>query len=230
MKLSFLVPLFCQKLIWIPTRLLLILCGRLRIVGLENLKDINTPIVFACNHSNEIDPFMVPASLPFFSRFSPLFYIVREKEFYNDKGWMKQLFNSWFIKMWGGYSAKIGLHDYSQSLQEHIALLQQGRSFCVFPEGHITRDGKIQEGKGGISYLAHGARCVIIPVGISNVYKMAPMEFFTLKRKIIINFGKSILPDSLYSHIPQPHEPGKSVWKEEANYIMSKINELIVSS
>lgn len=227
MKSYFILPVLCQKIIWIPTRVALILFGRLTIKGRQNLVGITGPVIFAVNHSSEIDPFMVPASLPFFSRFSPLFYAVRDKSFYVNVGWRKHLFNDWFIKMWGGYSAIVGLRDYEKSLEDHIAILRDGGSFCVFPEGGITKDGKLRPAKGGISFLAHSAPSTIVPVSISGVYNMSPLDFFLRKRRIVIHFGEPIKSEELYSKIGQPHVSGQSVWKAEADYIMRKVGELI---
>lgn len=226
MKPRVLAPLFFQKLIWVPTRLCLKFFGHLKVYGSENLNHIHGPVLFACNHSNDIDPFMVPASLPFFSKFSPLFYAVREKSFYDGKGLRQELFNEWFIALWGGYPARVGLKDYEGSLKKHISLLRDGESFCLFPEGRITKDGNLQEAKGGISYLAHSSPCTIVPVGISHVFDMKISDFFKRKRHIIIKFGTPIDPADLYSKIGT-HDPGKSVWKAEADYILSKIGELI---
>ncbi len=230
LKPYFLAPLFFQKLIWIPTRLVLTIFSRHKVYGLENLKGLKNPIIFACNHSSEIDAFMVPASLPAFSHFSPLFYIVREKEFYGSNGWRQHLFNAWFIALWGGYGARVGLKDYEISLKRQIEILRDGGSFCVFPEGKITPDGTIQPGKGGVSYLAHSTPCTIVPVGISHVYKMSALDFFLGKRKTVVRFGKPFKPEELYAGTPQPHEDGGSVWRAEADFIMKKVGELIHSS
>lgn len=227
MKLYALVPLLFQKIIWIPTRLILTIFGNLQVRGLEHLKSIRSPVIFAVNHSSEIDPFMVPASLPFFSRFSPLFYAVREKTFYSGNGWRKHLFNGWFINLWGGYSAEVGLKDYEKSLAPHISILRNGGSFCVFPEGKITLDGKVGEAKGGISFLAHSAPCTIIPVAISGVFDMSPADFFSGKRTISISYGKPIRSEDLYTKITQPHIAGTSVWKLEADFIMSEVDKLM---
>ena len=105
MKLYFIAPLFLQKFIWIPTRLILTIFGHIKIRGLEHLKGIPSKVIFACNHASEIDPFIVPASLPFWSRFSPLFYATRERAFYDTNGWRKYLFGGMFINAWGGYPA-----------------------------------------------------------------------------------------------------------------------------
>ncbi len=238
MKPYFVLPFFFQKLIWIPTRLALIIFGSLKVYGLENVREIEkgirVPVLFAVNHSSEIDPFMVPASLPFWSRFSPLFYVVREKSFYTRNGWRKHLFNNWFIAMWGGYNAPSGLRDYEKSLSKHTEILRDGKSFCVFPEGGITRDGTIQPAKGGISFLAHSTLCVIIPVRISGVYGMSVSDFFLnlflrkgkQQRKISIFFGKPIKPEELYMNLKGTSSSGESVWKKEADYIMKKVGEL----
>lgn len=227
MKAYFLPPLLLQKLIWIPTRLILIICGNLKVKGLEHLKGIQGPVIFACNHSSEIDPFMVPASLPFFSGFSPLFYAVREKSFYESNGWRKHFFNDWFINMWGGYSAQVGLRDYEKSLAQHIPILRAGGSFCVFPEGGITKDGKFQQAKGGISFLAHSSPCMIVPVAISGVFGMSVLDFFLRKRRIVVNFGEPIISTELYKIVPDSLRSGESVWKKEAEYVMKKVGEAL---
>lgn len=226
MKFYNLPPLFLQKLIWIPTRLILHIFGRLEIRGLSNLEGIKEPVIFAVNHSNDIDAFMVPATLPFWSRFSPLFYAVREKSFYDDKGLLQELFNTWFIALWGGYSAIVGVRDYGISLKQHIKILRNGGSFCFFPEGRITKDGKIQSAKGGISYLSHSAPCAIVPVGISHVYGMTMKDFFTRRRKIVVTYGKPLNPETLY---PLNHGDisGENVWKKEADIVMSHVAELV---
>jgi 1-acyl-sn-glycerol-3-phosphate acyltransferase len=228
MKPYFHLALLSQKLIWIPTRLVLVGFGSLRVKGRENLASIRGPVIFAVNHSSEIDPFMVPASLPFFSRFSPLFYAVRDKSFYVNVGWRKHLFNGWFIKLWGGYSAAVGLRDYEKSLEQHMKILRNGGSFCVFPEGGITKDGKIRPAKGGISFLAHSAPSTIVPVAVSGVFGMSPIDFALRRRKITVHFGTPIPSGELYSKIEGNHTPGENVWKKEAEYIMHKVGELMV--
>jgi len=190
MRLHRLIPLFFQKLIWLPTRLFLVFFGKLEIKGLENLKGIKQNVIFVMNHSSEIDPFMIPASLPFFSPFSPLFYPTREKKFYVRSGWRKYLFGGWFIKMWGGYTLQTGLQDYSKSLEQHMKIVSKGGSFCFFPEGQITPDGTIQNGKKGIAYVVHKTSPVVIPVKLHGAYRMSVINFFTRKCKLKVSFGK----------------------------------------
>lgn len=217
-------PLILQKLIWVPTRLMLMIFGRVDIKGLENLVGLKRPVIFASNHSSEIDPFMVPACLPFWSRFSPLFYAVREKSFYEGNGWRKHLFGGSFIKACGGYGVQVGLKDYKKAMETHLDIIKRGHSFFIFPEGGITPDGVLQPGRGGIAYMAEKSGAPVIPVFISNVYGMNEQDFFGRKRKIGITFGKAIFQEEFKQNIKNVGDI--NVYKEEAGYIMKKIAEL----
>lgn len=225
MKIYFVLPLLLQKFIWIPTRFILVIFGRVEIRGLEHLKGLQKPVIFASNHSSEIDPFMVPACLPFWSRFSPLFYITREKSFYSTNGWRKHLFGGLFINAWGGYSAQVGLNDYSKSLAEHLQIIKDGGSFCIFPEGGITKDGKLQQGKGGTTYLSESANVPIIPVTVFGVYGMSVVDFFMRKRKITVTFGEKILPAQLQDYAVANVTEEVGPYRTMAELVMNKIGE-----
>lgn len=227
MKLYFLFPLILQKVIWVPTRLIFIIFGRMKIRGLENLNGIPDRVIFACNHASEIDPFIIPASLPLWSRFSPLFYATRERSFYSENGWRKYLFGGLFINAWGGYTAIAGLNDYEKSLANHIAIARDGGSFCIYPEGGITRTGAIQSAKGGLAYLAERGDCIIIPVGVSGTFRIPFTDFFLGRRNIIVNFGMPITQQELRSRIVRTPELGISVYRLEAEYVMSRVGELL---
>ena len=222
MKPYFLAPLFFQKLIWIPTRFILVFFGHIKIYGLENLKNVKGNVIFACNHSSEIDPFIVPSSLPFWSRFSPLFYTTREKAFYTRNGWRRHLFGGIFINAWGGYTAKTGLCDYEKSLAEHIQIARDGGSFCVYPEGGITPDGTIQPARGGVAYLAERVRCVIVPVGVSGVYRTSVSDFFLGKRRIVVRFGMPITQDELREEIVRKSGIRTHIYKEKVEELKEK--------
>ena len=227
MKLYVISPLILQKLIWVPTRLLLCAFGNLEIRGLEHLKGVPSNAIFAMNHSSEIDPFIVPASLPFFSRFSPIFYATRERSFYDRSGWRKYMFGGLFINSWGGYTALAGLQDYSKSLVAHAKIVHDGYSFCIFPEGGITLDGTIQAGKGGIAYLAEASACPIVPVCVTGAFRTSAVDFFLGKKKLRVVFGAPISQEELRSKVVRPALPGDNAYKAEAQYVMGKVGELM---
>jgi 1-acyl-sn-glycerol-3-phosphate acyltransferase len=227
MKLYFIPPLVLQKFIWIPTRFTFWFFAHLKVEGLENLDSVKGNVIFATNHASELDPFLVPTSLPFWSRFSPLFYITREKEFYSTNGWRKHLFGGLFINSWGGYGAKVGLRDYKQSLIPHMEIIDDRGSFCVFPEGMRSPDGTIQPAKGGVAYLAEYGNVPIVPVGFSGTFRTSVSDFFLRRRHITVRFGRPINQAELLASVSRSTIVGGNVYKEEAAYVMGRVRELL---
>lgn len=150
-------------------------------------------MIFAANHSSELDAIVVPAALPFFSGLLPVFYVSRPREFYKTSGWRQMLYGGFFFKMWGAHAAVGGSKDYERSLAPHIKILQKGGNILIFPEGRKTRDGNIQtEAHGGIAYLASRIGCPVVPVRIFGDFNMTLGDFFLRKRKITVIFGAPI--------------------------------------
>ena len=191
-KLYFISPLFLQKLIWIPTRLILKFFGHLEVRGLENIRDIKTNVIFACNHCSELDPILIPASLPFWSKFSPIFYVSREQKFYGGSGWRRHFYGGFFFECWGSYAVQVGLRDYEKSLAKHIDIIGNGGSICIFPEGRTTPNGIMQPAKGGVAYLSHVTRVPIVPVMINGTYRLYFRDFLLRKTRLSVIFGKPI--------------------------------------
>jgi 1-acyl-sn-glycerol-3-phosphate acyltransferase len=188
---------------------------------MENLKGLDSPVIFACNHTSELDPFFVPASLPFFSSFSPIFYTSRESKFYVNSGWRKHFYGGTFFKAWGSYPVYVGLHDYEKSLANHIQILRDGGNLDIFPEGRTTRDGNIQLAKGGVAYLAHTTGAVIMPVRIRGVFHFNLKDFFLRRARLSITYGKPMKFPSKANI-----EPSLEDFKAYANEVMGEVKKL----
>jgi len=226
-RIYYLSPLILQKIIWIPTRISLKFFVHLEIRGIENLESVDSNFIFASNHSSELDPILLPASLPFWSRFSPIFYTSRLQSFYQYSGWRQFIYGGTFFKIWGAHPAYSGLKDYEKSLVNHIHLLSAGKNLLIFPEGRITRDGLIQKAHGGMAYLAERCKRSIVPIGISGAYHISMREFLLRRRKITVTFGKPIDQSELRREVAQKTELGEHVYKEEGEYVLGKIRGLI---
>jgi len=223
----YITPLILQKLIWVPTRLILKFFVHFEIRGLENLRDVKENVIFASNHSSELDPILLPAGLPFWTRFSPIYYTSREKKFYVHSGWRQMIYGGTFFKIWGSHQIFSGLKDYEKSLANHIRLLREGKNLMVFPEGHITPDGTIQRAHGGMAYLAEYCHRLVVPVGISGAFKVSMKDFLLRKRKIIMTFGKPVNQDEFRREVARKTGLGEHVYKAEGEYVMGKVRELI---
>ena len=193
-------PWFLQNLIWLPTQFFLRLFGHFRVYGKENLRGVKGAVIFASNHTSELDPILIPAALPWFSRFSPMFYVSREKNFYNTRRILKRLFyGGFFFELWGAYQTEAGLHNYDISLRNHLRILKNGHSISIFPEGDKSFDGKLHEFKGGAAFLSHKTGAPIVPVAVSGTFQTTLGDFFFFKKRITLVFGKPIYPDELFS-------------------------------
>jgi 1-acyl-sn-glycerol-3-phosphate acyltransferase len=226
MKLFYLTPFLLQKCIWVPTHIALSVFGKIKIEGLEHLRDVKGATIFAANHTSELDAFIVASSVPFWSHFSPLFFASRENKFYDTSGWRRHFYGGMFFKLWGAQAIYSGLQDYEKSLINHIQLLKDGKSLLLFPEGRITPDGSVQSARGGVAYLASRMNCTIVPVAISGAYNMTIADFFLRHRKILIRFGAPIHSDELDITVRQDSHVSENVYKKEAAYIMERVREL----
>ena len=222
-SLFFLSPLILQKAIWHATRAILFFFCRFEVCGLENLEDIinlrsylnhKGGVVFAANHSSEMDAIVVPAALPFFSSLLPIFYVSRPRAFYKTSGWRQVLYGGFFFKLWGAHSIVSGSRNYEQSLAMHVKILEKGGSVLIFPEGRKTRDGNIgSEAHGGVAYLARHTGYPVVPVRIFGDFNMTLGDFFLRKRRISVVFGAPIFLA----------ENNQSDYKKDAEIILSRI-------
>lgn len=195
MKFYSIIPRILQTVAWGPTQILLHFFCSFEIRGRENLHGLHQAI-FACNHAGEWDPIVLTAAtLPL--GYSPMFYVGAPDKEFNDHmfGWRRHLYKSWFFRSWGSYPLVRGMHDYAASLATHERILKDGYSLCIFPEGGVSRDGQIREGKGGVAYLAYATGVPIIPVYIAGTHNTPLSAITTGKRKISVSFSAPITVD-----------------------------------
>ena len=236
-KLYYLSPLILQTLIWIPTRIYFKLFYSYSVKGLNNLKELNNNknpklskmngrggVIFAVNHTSELDPIMIPASLPFLSHMMPMFYVSREQKFYSRSGWRQHIYGGRFFNAWGAYTVYVGLKDYEKSLRHHIDILNDGRSLCIFPEGIRSDDGSVKDGKPGVGFLSYRTKSVVVPVKINGLYKPFAKKDKLGRVKLDVIFGRPLYPKDLFKNT----ERGVDIedFKNATNLIMDKIRRL----
>lgn len=221
-------PWILQTLIWVPTRIFLRVFYSYKVRGLRHLrklkdKDNDNGVIFAVNHSSELDPILIPASLPFFSRFMPMFYVSREQKFYSSSGWKQNIYGGLLFRMWGAHTAYSGMKNYDVALRYHIKILNFGKSLCIFPEGRKTRDGEIHDGRPGVGYLIHRTNAVVVPVRIKGLYKPDRERGFLWRQKLKVVFGKPMYAKDFYdngNNITVDH------YKKATAKVMDKIRDL----
>lgn len=203
MKLYKITPLILQATLWPFTRVILKLFVNFKVEGIHNIEEVRGAIIFASNHVSELDPVLVRAALPCFSRFAPLFYVSRENYLDSIEGIRKHLYGGVFFKAWGAYPVEAGKKDYAKSLKNHVNLLKDGCSVCIFPEGRMSEDGNLGEVHGGTAFLAKVTNAKICPVTINGSFGINLSSFFSRERQIIVRFKKC---HNINNLLPQKEE------------------------
>lgn len=239
-KFFYLSPFILQTAVWPIVRPIFRFFLHLKIVGLENLKRAENTydrkyfldgkkqkgdgVIFAVNHSSELDPILVPASLPFFSPLMPMFYTSREQAFYKTSGWRQFFYGGFFFKLWGSHAVLTGKKNYEESLKTHIRILEDGKSVCIFPEGRKTLDGTVgREAHGGVAYLAYRTGASVVPVRIKGVFNMTLIQFLLRNRTVEVIFGNQFSPAELF---PRSEVPSLPEIKTAAFRVLGAIQKL----
>lgn len=196
---------------------------------MENLKAVGRDghgVIFAVNHSGELDAVIVPAALPFLSRLMPMFYTSREQSFYKNSGWRQIFYGGLLFKLWGAHPVKIGLMNYELSLQTHVEIINHGNSVLIFPEGSTTKDGNLKKGKGGVTYLAYKTGVPIVPIYIQGLFKLNIKEWFSRRRQVSITFGKPIAAVELFPSGQPFLDASRDDFLNAAQIVMARIAAL----
>lgn len=166
---------------------------KVRIIGLDSLANCKSNFIFASNHSSELDPTIIPYCMPMFSHSLPMFYVSKNKDFYDRSGWRSIFYGGLIFKMLGAFPVVSGLKNYSLSMNDHAQIIKDGYSLHIFPEGLRTIDGKLGQGRGGVSYLSMDTNTPIIPVGIVGLFDLDLKKFFSKNSEVIVSFGRPMI-------------------------------------
>lgn len=178
-----------------PTFLLLKLLFNLKVKGKEHLKEhrFGKGVIFAANHIQELDGFLLPAAIPIHVFPKPFHPVTREASFYSDKGWRSKLYSQeWFFYSMGAFPAIAGLNNYSKSLHNQIKLIQDNEAVLIFPEGKATKDRT--KPKGGVGFLSIYTQTPIVPI-----YYQPPNKstFFSRDNSAQVIIGAPVDPPPL---------------------------------
>jgi 1-acyl-sn-glycerol-3-phosphate acyltransferase len=185
-------------------------------------------MLFASNHTNEVDGPFIRSFLPFGWFDHPMYYVALTSEFYNKKifDWRRYVYGGWIFKLLGAFPAYRGMKDYQASLTNHIDLLEQQKMVCIFPEGKINRDPDIVlEARGGIAFLAEFTDTDIIPVTIKGTQRIPWGQAFLGKRPLItIEYKSKLNILSLMQNARDRHIPiGADMYKDVARQVMDTV-------
>ncbi|MDI6755993.1 MAG: lysophospholipid acyltransferase family protein [Thermodesulfobacteriota bacterium] len=171
---------------------------RLRSIGLEQLEKGQSYILVS-NHASILDIPGIISALSF-----PVRFVAKKSlGWFPLFGWFLSLSHHILIDRKKANSALV-------SLKKAGALLKNGISIVVFPEGTRTPDGQVKNFKEGAFLLALQSKAQIVPVSISRSYQILPRTGWCFRPGLIeLNIGEPISTEGL--SLREAHQLRKKV-------------------
>ncbi|QNP57955.1 MFS transporter [Paenacidovorax monticola] len=157
-----LVPEYLLRFVaWVASRFVY----RFRIRGDEHIPATG-PAILACNHVSFVDAVLLMAASP-----RPICFIMDHRIFRIPVlGWLFRLAKAIPIA-----PQKEDPRAYEAAFERAAQVLREGDLLAIFPEGGITRDGQLQEFRGGIMKIieraqADGVHAPVVPMALTNLW------------------------------------------------------------
>jgi 1-acyl-sn-glycerol-3-phosphate acyltransferase len=130
--------------------------------GLEHLRHIDGPVIFAANHASHVD-----TPLPLEVRHHTV--VAAASDYFFDRTWKSVL--------WSFSLAAIPIERSKvnrRSADTAAELLEEGWNLVIFPEGGRSPDGWTQPFRGGAAYLARRTGRPVVPVYLHGTRHVLP--------------------------------------------------------
>ena len=156
--------------------------------GREWVRELERPVIFAANHSSHADTSLILHALTDSARDHTVVAAAADYWFKRPfLGNVVSLFlNTFPFSRTGGAQAQ--LHSSSQ-------LLKSGWNLVLFPEGSRSVDGRIQEFKPGVGFLAKETGTPVVPMHIRGAFQVMPRhQKVPLPGPVRVRIGKPMTP------------------------------------
>jgi long-chain acyl-CoA synthetase len=166
-----------------------IMCS-VRMNGVECLKNLKGPALLISNHVTDVDAALILSALPFRRRLRVAIAMAGEdlREWrHNSKlkyALGAALFNVFPLPRQSGFR---------RSFAYAGEAIDRGWSVMIFPEGHETRDGRMQPFKSGIGLLASELNVPVIPIKLDGLFELKQRrQFFVRPGTVSVTFGDPV--------------------------------------
>ena len=133
---------------------------RFKVRGDEHIPSQGAALL-VCNHVSFVDPILLMAASP-----RPIRFIMDQQIF-------KMPVLGWFFRLAKAIPIASQREDpgtYALAFERARAVLADGELLCIFPEGAITRDGRLGEFKGGVMKLLETNPVPVVPLALQNLW------------------------------------------------------------
>jgi len=147
---------------------------RMRVTGTENLP-AGGPVLVACNHRSNLDPFFLGSATP------RMIHFMAKAELWSFKPL------GWALERLGTFAVKRGEAD-RQAVKQALAYLEAGAVVGLFPEGRRQRELPLGEIRAGVSLFSLREGVVTVPAVIRGTDRIVRNHLLFLPRVHVI-FG-----------------------------------------
>lgn len=169
----------------------------LRVTGLENLKDLESPVMFISNHQSYLDQPAILFSLPPRWRYATATAAWEEFFFLNYRTWLGMVWKR-FTYEYG--TLFLNLFPLSQTGGFRRSLAHMGKladhrlNILLFPEGARSEDGQLLPFRQGIGVMVRELSVPVAPVRIMGMEKVMPRGAAWPRRGTVeVRFGKPLV-------------------------------------
>jgi 1-acyl-sn-glycerol-3-phosphate acyltransferase len=137
------------------------------------------PLLVCANHASRLDPWFIGMCFP-----RPIRYLITDTWYHRSSVW------KWFFDAWGTIPVAKSPHATLDAVHRH---LEKGDVVGVFPEGEVSRDGRIQRFRPGTARIAARSGVPVIPVGLRGNAESLPRDgAFPRPVKVTVHVGEPI--------------------------------------
>jgi 1-acyl-sn-glycerol-3-phosphate acyltransferase len=156
--------------------------------GSEWVRDLDQPAIIASNHVSHAD-------------LSLLLYALSQRV--RERTVVAAAADYWYRRPWLGRFVSLWLNTFPFSrtgspqaqLNSSSELLKSGWNLLLFPEGTRSVDGRLQEFKPGVGFLASATGAPVIPMHVQGSHRVMPKgQRLPLPAPVTIRVGRPIQP------------------------------------
>lgn len=160
-----------------------------KVEGLEHLPERPQGFALATNHLHWLDILVIGTSLPL--RYRP--WWIAKIELFDNR------FAAWWFRTMQVIAIRRGKRDLT-AMHTSEAVLKQGAVLVVFTEGHRSKTGQLQEGRGGAIRLAARSQTPILPMALTGTEAGIASLVFR-RTPLRVRFAQPYHPQTAADHI-----------------------------
>jgi 1-acyl-sn-glycerol-3-phosphate acyltransferase len=159
-----------------------------QVSGLDRIAHVDGPVVFAANHASHLDTPLLLSVIP--DRWRHRTLVAAAADYFFDTRFKATIFSLWLGAI------PIERRRVSRdSANRASALLSEGWSLLIYPEGGRTPDGWARPHSAGAAWLAERSGCPIVPVYVEGTRRILARGSSRLQPgTTAVTFGRPLGP------------------------------------